>query len=137
MMQANELASLRSDISELKLQRQELRQLNAYRAAEAANAKDQAMGAQARANQLMRVVEELRTNEAKLQEEAKRAGEEIARLKKDLEDERKTKQEALGEKDSEIIGLKARLRRAEAEAAESRKKCKELEAKVKAEVRGG
>lgn len=109
-MNANELASLRAEVEELKLQRQELRTLNAFRENEATKwqkeakameerlvklgkakeadsrrFQEESRNAQAKIEQLTRTVESVRDKEAGLLEDRRKMSQEVAALKSELQ----------------------------------------------------
>lgn len=158
-MNANEVASLRAEIDELKLQRQELRQLNAYREVEAAKYMDQAKTAHTKVEQLTKAMEDMKVREVESMEQKKKLGEEMAKLKaeyfkvnnenetrkgvddymrkreKELEGRLETLEGSYRSSQLENESLKERLQKAQGQAKEYQKRCKDLEAKYKPKVR--
>ncbi|KAJ3549244.1 hypothetical protein NMY22_g967 [Coprinellus aureogranulatus] len=117
-MNAEEAAALRAEVEELKLQRQELRALNAYREVEAAKLKDE--------------VQEI---QGKLKDEAKDKNEKIERLNKSFMDQVTSVQEkhwdAFSKKSSEMHALQEKLKRAEADLSKKDNELDVLKRKVK------
>lgn len=140
-----QLANLRDDVNELKTQRRELRQLNAYREADNARMQQSVMGSQQRLQHAMNELENSRSREAKLAEDGGVMGARIETLSDELQrvntlNEELKQASALNEqivkeKDAQILTLRRRVEDLEAKLAEEQRQREEDRLSWEGEVR--